>query len=140
MATFNNVGIDTWGTYNLTATAGVPAFTATESSAFDITASRLIFPAGEPPNAQSGVNFDNVVHLYDEAGNHVTNQTGTSVNLSIIAGPADYTGGGSPKSANSTNGVVTFTNLRLNTPGNYQAQASARIAATAWRPWVPTIR
>jgi hypothetical protein len=124
VATFSGLAVNKVGTgYQLNATA--TGLTGASSSAFAITAgapAQLVFTQ-QPQNGTANINLAPVaVTVQDALGNVVTGDS-HSVSLTIASGP----GGFDPSSTTTVafaNGVATFSNLILNTAGNYTLQAN----------------
>ncbi len=121
VAAFYDLEVDTVASgYTLTATlAGVPVVT---SDPFNITPgvpNYLVF-SEQPSNtlAGSAINPAVVVEELDATGNLETGDNSTVVTLSIASGPGNFTSG-STTAVTVSGGVATFSNLVLDTAGNY---------------------
>jgi hypothetical protein len=124
IANFTNLAITAAGTYTLTATSGslTPA-TATITVVPGAGASLSFTPL--PSGGVAGSTLSGpIVTVRDASGNVVTSFSG-SISLTA-AGPAGGGFVGSPTAtATVTNGVATFTGLRINVAGTYAITASA---------------
>jgi uncharacterized repeat protein (TIGR03803 family) len=129
VATFSNVKLNTAGTYTLAASDG--SLTGADSTSFIVsaaTASQVVFNQ-EPSNitAGSAISPSITVDVEDQYGNIVTTD-GSSVTLSIHTGPGSI---GGTDSVNASNGVATFSNVKLDTAGSYTLLASDGSLTTA---------
>jgi len=130
VATFSNLAINTAGAYSLT--AGDDSLTGAASTVFSIipaAAAQLAFSV-EPPVSVRGevaINPAVVVKVHDQFGNLVTGNNST-VTLSLNSG--SYAGG-SITSVAAVGGVATFSNLVINTSGNYTLTAIDASLASA---------
>jgi CSLREA domain-containing protein len=126
-ATFNNLSLNTAGSYTLTATAG----SINQSSLpFTISAgapAQLVF-VDQPDNATAGSSLGSVVlQVRDAFGNLVTGDNSTAVTLTLNTGTLNGT-----LMATAINGVITFNNLSVNTAGTYTiGAASGSLTATS---------
>jgi hypothetical protein len=123
VATFNNLSINSSGSYNLTATdSGLPT---AQSIPFNIVAraTRLVFTQ-QPNNtyAAEAVNPTVTVALEDVFGNIDTGNT-SSVTVTLNGGT--LFGGGTTALAVPVNGVAGFNNLVVTSPGTYTLTATA---------------
>jgi len=127
VATFENLSLDTAGTYTLTASDTNDYLSSAPSIPFTImpaAASQLVFTT-QPADATAATTMAPVfVTIEDQYGN-VETADNSAVNLAIASGPA---GGvftpASILSANAVNGVATFSVLALDTAGTYTLAAS----------------
>jgi uncharacterized delta-60 repeat protein len=124
VATFSNLTLPTAGTYTLIATDG--ADTSVTSVSFTISpplANKLAF-ATQPANGTPSSGLGTItVDVENNAGTLLTTDH-SNVTLSIATGPAGSTLGGTTTVA-AVNGVATFTDLFVATPGtNYSLIAS----------------
>ncbi|MGA3068008.1 MAG: hypothetical protein ABSF29_14280, partial [Tepidisphaeraceae bacterium] len=122
VATFTNVKLNTAGSYTLTAEDA--SLSTTRSSSFTVNpaaATQLAF-AVQPSNVTAGVanNPSIVVDVEDQYGNIVTTDS-SNVTLAVATGPGSL--GGTDTLAASA-GVATFSNVILDTAGNYTLQAA----------------
>ena len=132
VATFNNLVIDATGNYTLTASDGDLTVAASQSfpvfgdpSKLSFTQEPTLNPAGEPINPAV------TVAVLDQNGNMVLTDSST-VTLTLSGGT--FAGGGTTASATAQNGVATFNNLVIDSPGNYTlwaADATLTGAATS---------
>jgi hypothetical protein len=110
--------------------ASAPNLESVDSATFTIIpgqARQLVFLtpptttlAGEPINAGTGVQ----VEVEDWYGNRLIDDNTDQISLEIVTGPGGFTIGGIPP-VTVTGGSATFTNLALNTAGDYTLRASA---------------
>jgi hypothetical protein len=124
VATFSSLIVNTVGSYTLAASNGT--LTSATSATFAIApapASQLVFQS-VPTTGSVGVLLATAitVAVEDAFGNVATGDTST-VSLSVASGPGDFTGG-STLSVAAVNGIATFSNLALNTAGNYTLNAT----------------
>jgi hypothetical protein len=130
VAIFTDLSLTTAGTYTLKATDGsdAPAI----SSSFKISpavAAKLVF-AQEPLGTTAGNTLNPVmVDVEDKYGNIVTGDN-SCVTLSIAYGPAGAKLNGTT-SVHAVDGVATFSNLSLNTAGDYTLRANGPGLASA---------
>ncbi len=129
VATFSNVKLDTAGNYTLTASDG--ALTTATSSSFTVSpaaASQVVY-AVQPSNVTAGVadSPSIVVDVEDQFGNIVTTDS-SNVTLSVATGPGSLTG---TLTVAASSGVATFSNVKLNTAGNYTLTAGDGALTTA---------
>jgi hypothetical protein len=130
VATFNNLILDTSGTYTLQATDG--ALTPVTSGNVTISpalASQLVYQQA-PTTGTAGQALSPAVQVAveDTFGNVVTSDTST-VTIAVASGPGGFTGG-STTSIKAVSGVATFNNLVLDTSGNYTLTATDPLPAT----------
>jgi autotransporter-associated beta strand protein len=120
------------GTHPITAVfAGDANFTANISSAFSqvvdpLPAAKLAF-AQQPLAVIAGDPITTTIVIEDVLGNIVTADN-SSVTLTVNSGPASL---GGTVSLSAQNGVATFSNVLLNTPGAYTLLASDGILSGA---------
>jgi hypothetical protein len=123
VATFSNLVIDAASSYNLTATDGT--LTPAQSNPFNIVAqaTQLVF-SQQPNNTYAGeaVNPSGAVSLEDGFGNLDTSNL-TPVTLALSTGT--FFGGATSAAAVPVNGVASFNNLVVTTPGTYTLTATA---------------
>jgi uncharacterized repeat protein (TIGR03803 family) len=129
VATFNNVTLNTAGSYTLTAADG-SATTATSSS-FTVSAaaaSQLAFST-QPSNVTAGVanSPSIVVDVEDQYGNLVTTDT-SNVTLGVNSGPGAASG---TLTVAASGGVATFANFKIDLVGAYTLTASDGSLGTA---------
>jgi hypothetical protein len=124
VATFNNLVISAAGSYVLRATdtnpnldPGFAAFTINASPA-----TRLAF-VQQPTSVNAGAAISPAVTVavQDAAGNTVASDTST-VTLTLSSGT--FAGGSNTVSVAAVNGIATFGNLVINTPGSYTLAAT----------------
>ncbi len=124
VATFNNLTLDTAGTYTLTVTDGtLTGATSTNIVVSAAGASQLAFQK-VPTTGTAGqaVTPAVTVAVEDAFGNVVTTNT-SNVKIAIASGPGGLTTGSTTRVA-AVNGVATFNNLVLDTAGAYTLQAT----------------
>jgi adhesin/invasin len=124
VATFNNLKIDTAGTYTLLATNG--SLTGATSQSFTIMAtvpSTLTFSTQPPASIQAGAAFGTVVQVKDKYGNNVS---GANVTLALKSNPGRGTlHPTTPTQTTDSNGQATFNDLWLGKAGSgYRLSAS----------------
>ena len=105
--------------------AAATSLAATVTAAPFGAATKLAFSAQPPAAVSAGVPFGSAVQVQDVYGNLVSTSTAT-VTLSSIAPGLSGT-----VSVAALDGVATFTNLLLNSPGTYSLTASAQNLAGA---------
>ena len=123
IATFNNVKLNTAGSYTLTASDG--SLTPATSSSFAVSAasaSKVVY-AVQPSNVTAGVadSPSIVVDVEDQFGNIVTSDS-SNVTLAVASGPGSRQWHHRPMAASG--GIATFDNVKLNTAGSYTLTAS----------------
>ena len=121
VATFSDVKLDTAGSYTLAAADG--SLTVADSSSFTVNpavASQVVFNQ-QPTNVTAGVAISPsiTVDVEDQFGNIVTGDS-SSVTLSINTGPGSI---GGTDTVAASNGVATFSNVKLDTAGSYALAA-----------------
>jgi hypothetical protein len=119
LATFNNLVINTTGTYTITASS--PRLASSTSNSFTISPSspaKLAFGT-QPSNAAAGVALSPAVTLqvWDQYGNVVTGSSAT-VTIGSIPSAASAT-------VNAQNGVAAFSSLVFSASGSYVLVASS---------------
>ena len=122
VATFDNVILDTAGSYTLAASDG--SLTVADSSSFTVNpaaASQVVFDQ-QPTDVTAGVAISPsiTVDVEDQFGNVVTSD-GSNVTLSVNTGPGSI---GGTDTVEASSGVATFDNVTLDTAGNYTLAAS----------------
>jgi uncharacterized repeat protein (TIGR03803 family) len=122
VATFNNVVLDTAGSYSLAAADG--SLTGVNSSAFTVNptaASKLVYTQ-QPSTVTAGVaNSPNiVVDVEDQYGNVITTDS-SNVTLSVASGGGSVTG---TATVAASSGIATFSNAILDTAGTHTLLAS----------------
>ena len=122
IATFSNVKFDTAGNYTLAASDG--SLTPATSSSFAVSpaaASKVVY-AVQPSNVTAGVadSPSIVVDVEDQFGNIVTTDS-SNVTLAVGSGPGSLSG---TLTVAASSGIATFSNVKLNTAGNYTLSAS----------------
>ncbi len=131
VATFNNLALDTAGNYTLSATDGsLASGTSTTLTVSAASAGQLAF-VQQPAGAIAGVAFSPTiaVAVEDAFGNVV--KTGTfAISLGIQAGPGIFESGGTVQ-ASTSNGIASFGNLILDTPGSYAFSATSTTLSPA---------
>jgi RHS repeat-associated protein len=130
IAVFTDLSLTTAGTYTLKACDG--SDTPAISRSFNISPAapaKLVY-AQEPLGATAGHMMNPVVvDVEDRYGNIVTGNN-SSVTLSIASGPAGAKLYGTT-SVHAVNGVATFSNVSLDTAGDYTLRASDGLLVTA---------
>jgi hypothetical protein len=127
-ATFSNLQVVTACTgYQLMAIDGTDSLTSPLSNPFTITAAaatKLVFIEG-PTNTTAGVAISPAVTVQaEDQYNNAVGDGGASVVMTVHSGPGGFTG--STTSVPSTSGgLATFSNLVLDTAGNYTITASS---------------
>jgi RHS repeat-associated protein len=124
MATFTNLVLDTAGTYSFVPYDGLMMAGPTQNVTISpAQATQLVFQE-VPTTGIAGQTLSPslTVAVEDQFGNIVTSDDST-VTLTVNLGPGSFTGG-STLSAAVVNGVATFSNLVLDTAGNYLLSAS----------------
>ncbi|MGD0387444.1 MAG: hypothetical protein ABSC42_00700 [Tepidisphaeraceae bacterium] len=122
VATFSNVKLDTAGSYTLTASDG--SLTSATSNSFTVSAaaaSKVVYSV-QPSNVTTGVaeSPSIVVDVEDQFGNIVTTNS-SNVTLAVASGPGSLSG---TVTVAASSGIATFSNVKLDTAGNYTLTAS----------------
>jgi len=129
VATFNNLILTTVGTYTFTATDGALTSATTGNIVIGAAASRLAFTQ-VPTTGTAGTPLTALqVAIRDTNGNVVTSNT-SAVTIAVKSGPGGFASG-STLTATAVNGVATFSNLMLNTPGTYTFTVTAGALTSA---------
>lgn len=119
---FNNLVINTAGTYTLTAYVGS---VATSSSTVTIAAAdpaKLVWQTAPVAKAVAGTSLNTiVVAVKDTFGNLVTTDNST---VTLTLSSATFGSGSATVSATATNGIATFSGLAINQSGTYTMTAS----------------
>ena len=123
VAVFDNISLTQAGAYAVVASRG--PLTAVESNSFTVNpapAAKLVF-AQQPTNSTTGAAITPpvTINVEDQFGNIVTTSS-AKVKLSLLKSPPGGVLGGTFKVA-ATNGVATFSDLLLDTPGVYKLEA-----------------
>ena len=119
VATLSNLTLDTAGAYTLTVTDGtLTSATSGNVVVSPATASQLAFQQ-TPTTGVTGQPLSPAVTVAveDAFGNVVTSDT-SSVTIAAASGPGGFATG-STTSVSAASGLATFSNLMLNTAGNY---------------------
>ena len=127
MATFSGLSYDKAETMNITFSTSADNSTVTSSSIVvsSSSANQLVF--GQQPtatNAGVAINPAVTVKIEDQFGNLVTTDNSDQVTVGIASGPGVFTGGNTV-TVTASAGVATFSNLVLDTSGNYTLSESA---------------
>ncbi len=121
IATFNNLIFDTAGAYTL-AESVAGGLTGPNSSSFAINpaAAAYLGFSVQPSNSQAGVAISPAVQVqvFDKYGNFVSGDNTDQATLSVASGPGNFAGGSST-TVTVSGGIATFSNLILDTAGNY---------------------
>jgi hypothetical protein len=121
--------LDVVGTYTITASAGAFSGTSTPLTVTPASPVKLGF-AAQPASTPTGDVLPAVtLQVLDLYGNVVTSDTSDVITLGIASGPGTFRAGSST-TATVHNGVATFSNLTLVTPGSYQLSATVPGAFT----------
>ncbi len=124
VATFNNLILDTAGTYTLTVTDGtLTSATSTNIVISAAGASQLAFQ--QVPSAQTAGQAlaPSVAVAVEDAFGNVVLTNSSNVKIAVASGPGGFTSGSTTRVA-AVNGVATFSNLVLDTAGAYTLQAT----------------
>jgi Ca2+-binding RTX toxin-like protein len=123
VATFSNLVLDTAGSYTLSATStGLTSATSNSFTVSAAAANHLAF-TGQPSNTTAGVAISPAVQVSIE--DQFNNVTGSTASVSLAPnGPGPFTSG-STTTVNAVAGVATFSNLVLDTAGNYTLSATS---------------
>ncbi len=121
VATFNDLILDTAGSYTLSETASGP-ITGPTSGSFSVAptaANQLVF-GQQPTNTTAGVAITPAVtaKIEDQFGNVVTSDNTDPVTLGVFTGPGNFAGT-STTTVTASGGVAVFNNLILDTAGSY---------------------
>ncbi len=129
VATFTTLILDAAGSYALQASDTSPALTSAASSPFVVSpaaASQVVF-GQQPTNTTAGVAISPAVtaKIEDQFGNVETGDSASQLGISVVSAPTGgvFTGG-STTTATVSAGVATFSNLVLDTAGNYTLHAT----------------
>ena len=116
------------GSYTVVASfSGSTHYTAVTTNAVPFvitpaTAAKLVFTTG-PAAGTAGSKLASVAVSIETAGNTVVTSDNASVTLTIASGPGSFASGSTTTVA-AVNGVATFSNLILDTAGNYVLSAA----------------
>lgn len=122
IVTFNNVIINTSGTYTLTGGVGTNTTSSTTVTVSPAAASKLAWQSAPAVTAVAGTTLSPVVVAVEDAfGNVVATDTST-VTLTLSTGT--FGSGSATKTVTAANGIATFGSLAVNTTGTYQITAS----------------
>ena len=127
VATFGNLTLDTAGGYTLQASDTTDSLTSAASNSFTISpaaATQLVFST-EPIDGIASTPLAPVVLSIEDQFGNVESGDSSAVALSIASGPFNgvFTDT-STTSVNAIEGVATFSNLTLDTVGNYALAAA----------------
>ena len=120
VATFSNVNFDTAGNYTLTASDG--SLTPATSSSFTSVRRpprRWCMAFSRATFRRSRDSPSITVDVEDQFGNLVTTDS-SNVTLAVASGPGSLSG---TLTMAASNGIATFSNVKLNTAGNYTLTA-----------------
>jgi sugar lactone lactonase YvrE len=127
MATFNDLVLDTAGTYTLSESA-TNGLSGENSNSFTVSPARAnhLAYSVQPSNATAGNAISPAVQVevLDQYGNLLTNDNSDQVTLTVASGPGNFTSGNSVMETVS-GGLATFNNLVLDAAGNYTLGESA---------------
>jgi hypothetical protein len=119
VATFSNLVFTTAGSYTLSAAStGLPSANSS-SIAIAGVPSKLVFTREPPSSGMTGTALGAVIYIEDANGNLVTTSTAA---VTISSTPAGVSG---TLTVNAVNGVATFSNLIVNTPGTFTLTATS---------------
>jgi len=123
VATFSGLTIDTAGSYSLAATDGSLAGANSSSFTIGAAAASQLVVTGEPSNTTAGnaISPAATVAVEDQYGNVVSSDS-SMVTVSLSSGT--FADGGTTETAAAVNGVATFSELTINTAGNYSLAAT----------------
>jgi hypothetical protein len=123
VATFSNLILNTAGTYTFTATDGSLTSATSGSIAINAAAPSKMAFTQVPTSGTAGTALTAIkATLQDSLGNTIPSST-FMVTIAVASGPAGFTAN-STLTATAVNGVATFSNLILNTAGNYTFTAT----------------
>jgi hypothetical protein len=124
IATFNNLIINTAGTYSLTASDGSLSGPASGNIVINAAAaSKLVFLQAPPATGIAGAALSSAVTVAveDQFGNVVV-VNGSTVTLTLSSGT--FSNGSKTTTATAVNGVATFGSIVINKAGSYTLAAS----------------
>ena len=139
VATFNNVVLDTVGSYTLTATDSTRTLSADTSTPATVVspsaATTLVFSTEPPAAGVAGTALTTFrASVQDAHGNTITSGTGSgdTIAVTVASGPGTFDAS-STLNVIAVNGVATFNNVVLDTAGSYTLKAtdSTRSLTTA---------
>jgi hypothetical protein len=120
IASFSNLTVSTAGTYTLSATS--TGLTSATSAAFTVTTPVKLAFLVQPSNAVTGVVISPAVQVaIQDAGGNTVAAAANPVTLALTSG-AGLQG---TLTAKPQNGIVTFSNLSVSTPGSYTLSATS---------------
>ena len=124
IATFNNVKLNTAGSYTLTASDG--SLTPATSSSFTVSpaaASKVVY--GQQPEQRDGRSRRQPGRSRSrwETSRNIVTTDSSNVTLSVASGPGSLSG---TVTLAASSGIATFSNVKLNTAGSYTLTASRR--------------
>jgi hypothetical protein len=125
IATFNNLLLDTAGTYTLS--AGDGTYTRATSSNIVISPAAAFKVAFQtvPGTGTAGTPLGSVtVAVEDQFGNVVTSDSSSTVTLTVASGPGNFVGITPPLTAPVHNGIATFNGILFDAAGTYTLGAS----------------
>jgi hypothetical protein len=122
VATFNNLVIDAAGSYVARATDTNPNLDPGYAP-FTINGSSQLAFLQQPSNASTGVAISPAVTVAVEDSSGKTVPIDTS-NVTLTLSSGTFAGGGNTVTVAAVNGVATFSNLVINSAGNYTLAAS----------------
>jgi beta-glucanase (GH16 family) len=127
VATFTNLSLSTAGNYTLTAADSSDGLTSSPSSSFTITpasSEKLVFTT-PPTGTSAGATLSPIIATIQDSFGNVETTDNSSVSIAIAASPSGAVFAGSSKiTVTAVNGIATFSNLILDTAGNYTLIAS----------------
>ncbi len=124
VAPFSNVILNAAGNYALVASANSLTSGSSTPITINAAAASKLFVSQTPATGSAGqaLNPGVTVSVQDAFGNVITSNTST-VTLAVSSGPAGFATG-TTTSVAAVGGVATFSNLLLNTAGNYVLNAT----------------
>lgn len=140
VATFASTSLNKAGSdYTLVAKAALTSNTSAPSVTFDVTPNatlanwRLAFTV-QPQDGSVDSLQTVMVAVQDQFGNTITTDNGRDIDLAVSSGPGACVGG--CVTEQTVNGIATFTNVQIDTPGLHRLSATDSSATPVGTPVV----
>jgi YD repeat-containing protein len=125
VATFNNLLLDTAGTYTLSASDGTLTGATSSNIVISPAAANHVAFQMVPGTGTAGAALNSVtVAVEDQFGNVNTSDSSSTVTLTVVSGPGTFVGITPPLTAPVQSGIATFDGILFDVAGTYKLGAS----------------
>ncbi len=127
VANFSNLLVNAAGSYTMTASDSSRTLTTAITNSFSIVAAgpnQLLVTSQPPSSTTAGTAFATSVSVEDQFGNVVVSGAGNNDTISLALSSGTFSTGSNTATATASAGVASFSNLKINTAGNYTITAS----------------